>query len=55
MAQIILVALTLINLGMCIADHGKPRKPENAWSAVVSIIIVNALLIWGGFYDNLFK
>jgi hypothetical protein len=48
--QCLYVLITLLGLVLAIRDHGKPRSKENAWLSLVSLAIVYALLIWGGFF-----
>ena len=54
-AQIILIVLTAISLGITVANHGKPRPPYSIGLSLVDIAIVYSLLYWGGFWDVLFK
>jgi hypothetical protein len=44
--------VNLIGLGMCISDHGKPRKPENALAAFVGLGINAVLLYMGGAFAD---
>jgi len=46
----ILVGLYTLALGMTIADHGKPQKPNNAYGAIIGYIIIMVLLFLGGFF-----
>jgi len=48
--QIIYMTLSLTSLLVAINNHGKERKPENAWGTVVAMLIVWPLLYWGGFF-----
>lgn len=51
-AQIILIFLMTISLGMNLSSHGEPRKPQNGWHSFISYVLVMGLLYWGGFFDN---
>jgi hypothetical protein len=48
--QGIYVAITLVGLALSIANHGKPRSNENAWTTIIAVVITYSLLIWGGFF-----
>jgi hypothetical protein len=48
--KIILIALFTLSLGMNIEAHGKERKPTNAYSAIVSYIIIMVLLYLCGIF-----
>ena len=50
--QIILIDLYVFSLGASLAQHGEIKtKKENFWTSLVSVVIVFALLIWGGFFS----
>jgi hypothetical protein len=49
------LVLVLLGLGICIADHNKPRDPGNAWSSIIATGIVFFLLTKGGFFDGMLK
>ena len=43
----IMFALSLMGLGIYLAQHGKPKKGnENFWTALVSVIMKWILLAW---------
>ncbi len=46
------IALSLIGMGIAMADHGKPRTPNNFWIHAVSVAITHYLLWAGGFYGQ---
>lgn len=49
--QIILSGLYVLSLGANLACHGKERTGKYSfWSSLILMIIIFALLIWGGFY-----
>ncbi len=48
---IIYLCLSGIGLLLSANQHGKERKPENFWSALIAGIIVWGLLYWGGFFS----
>lgn len=48
--QYIFIAITLISLGMAIAEHDEPRKNTNAWASIIGTAITMWLLGWGGFF-----
>ena len=44
---IILLIISCISLGICIANHGKPRKEKyNFWTTLISWIIQWGLILW---------
>uniref|UniRef100_UPI003F8101A9 hypothetical protein n=1 Tax=Xanthomonas sp. 0924 TaxID=2835534 RepID=UPI003F8101A9 len=50
-AQLIYLALTMLGLGMGIAQHGEPKTGRhNAVSTIVATVLILALLWWGGFF-----
>lgn len=49
--QGILLALMMGGVIAATVDHGKPRKPMNAYVTFVSFLIEAALLVWGGFFS----
>ena len=54
MYQLIYLALSLIGLGITIAQHGTPKKENhNAWVSLIAFLVSIFLLIKGGFFDNL--
>jgi len=53
--QLIFIGMSIVGLGLSICDHGKPRSPENALLAFISLLINYILLIWGGFFDCFLK
>ncbi|MFP4365489.1 MAG: hypothetical protein ACLFQA_00210 [Bacteroidales bacterium] len=51
-AQIIIIVLLSLNLGIAIAEHGEPRTgKENAWHMIIGTVIWVLLLWWGGFFN----
>lgn len=54
--QILMIALTLFSLLMGANKHGKIPKsePYSFWTSLIAVAIQSALLIWGGFFNNLF-
>lgn len=55
-AQIVLLAITAIAMLLHANKHGQPKKGnENFWIYLVSVSIGQAILYWGGWYDNLLK
>lgn len=53
--QYVYLALCFFGLGITIAQHGQPRKDENAWSTLIASAIVLALLYFGGFFNGMFQ
>lgn len=51
-AQIIMIVLYAMGLGISAAKHGEPQEETkyNFWATLVCTIIVVALLAWGGFW-----
>ena len=51
-AQIIMIVLYAMGLGINAAKHGEPREETkyNFWATLVCTILVVALLAWGGFW-----
>ena len=47
------LALVILSLGMSIEEHGNPRKPANAWAAVIGVAVSMWLLYMGGFFKGL--
>ena len=45
--MVILLAMQLI---VCIVNHGEDRPPYNAAIGFLDVLIVVALLWWGGFF-----
>lgn len=53
MAQIIILMTQMLSLGIIMARHGEPKEgKENAWHTLIAIMLLQALLYWGGFYDK---
>ncbi len=49
--KVILLVLWGIELGLGIANHGKPKAGKHSvWESVVGLAIVASLLWWGGFW-----
>lgn len=48
------LAIVFWGFSLAIRDHGKPRKPENAWISAVAIAITMTLLALGGFFSGMF-
>lgn len=53
--QIIYLVLSGIGLGVTLAKSGEPSGKYNFWTTLVSTIISLGLLLWGGFFDPLFR
>ncbi|MCA0247647.1 MAG: hypothetical protein LCH93_13605 [Proteobacteria bacterium] len=50
------IALVLVSLFLSIMNDGQIKlKRENAISAVIAAVLLNALLYAGGFYDGLLR
>lgn len=49
--QAVLLGLYGLSLASCIAQHGEPREPLNAWTSFVALVIQLAILAWGGFFS----
>lgn len=50
-AAITWIALAALSLGMSCAEHGKQRRPHNAWISAFACGIHVLLLWWGGFFS----
>lgn len=50
-AKIILISLMILGLGINIGEHGKERKPTNAWTSLISFIVIIVLLYYAGFFN----
>jgi LPXTG-motif cell wall-anchored protein len=51
--QAIYLGLFLIELGLAIANNGKPKTGnESIWISLISSGLVLALLFWGGFFSK---
>ena len=48
--QVVMIVLLSTGLLLAARDHGKPRSPENFWTHFASLVLVVALLWWGGFW-----
>ncbi len=49
--QILMITLSAISLLLNAHSHGKPKEGNQSfWTALVGTIIVQGILIWGGFY-----
>lgn len=49
--QIIMIVLIVVALARAVHMHGKPKKGNHDFrDDFISIVIGQALLIWGGFY-----
>jgi len=52
---IIFAVLQCVGLGIALQQHGTPKTGlHNAWGTVTAIVLSNALLYWGGWFDALF-
>lgn len=50
--SIVFLALVLLNLGITIFEHGKPKTGNNNfWISLIGNSITIAILYWGGFFD----
>ena len=49
-AQIIMIVLFAIGLGVAIAKHGQPKGNYSIGEHIIGITIYIALLWWGGFW-----
>ena len=54
-AQVILLSLWLIRLGVTITKHGEPKAEQkhNVWLFIIGKVIIGILLYYGGFWDKL--
>lgn len=48
--QIIMLSLIALNLGVSLAEHGKPRPNTNVYISLFSTCLSVGLLWWGGFW-----
>lgn len=49
--QLIYLALTMLGLGIAMAQHGEPKKGTvNAFHSIIATAILIGLLYWGGFF-----
>ena len=54
--QIVMLMMVGASIGMSAVRHGKEQtEQENVFITIVSALIIQAILVWGGFYDPLFK
>jgi len=51
--QITLIVILCLGFGWSCVDHGKPRKPENAWVTLFKIAALSGILWWGGWWNGL--
>lgn len=47
-----IITIVLMSAGLLLTahDHGKPRKPNNFWTTLLSTAITLGLLLWGGYF-----
>ena len=51
-AQIVMIALLALSAGLNVAEHGKEKTgTNNAWSSIIAVTIMVAVLWWGGFWS----
>ncbi len=49
--QLIYLAITVLSLGITMGKHGEPKLGKHdGWSHVIAVILMQLLLIWGGWY-----
>ena len=54
--QLIMLILFGASFGISLLRHGEERtQKENFFTSLIAALILQALLLWGGFYDPLFK
>ena len=54
--QLIYLALGLIGLGIECARHGEEKKKKyDGWTTFFAMIIIWAILLWGGFWQPLLE
>lgn len=52
MPQLIYLGLTLIGIGVSMAQHGKPKTgKENVFVSLIANAVSFMLLYWGGFFN----
>ena len=50
-ANYTLCAIYILVVGISLAEHGTPKKgTNNAWSAIIMLIILSTLLYFGGWF-----
>ena len=55
MAQIRLISLYFISLGMAWEKHGQAKEGTHSWwTALIALVIQMGLLWWGGFFEGMF-
>jgi hypothetical protein len=55
-AQLTMIALVVIGLGISLPEHGSPKKGNNNFAVTVfNTAIGQSILYWGGFYDLLIQ
>lgn len=51
--QGIFMSIMVMNVGVKLANHGKPRTGrENVWIELIGFAITVGLLSWGGFFGG---
>jgi len=50
--QFIYLALTMLGLGVNLANDGKSQEPHNFSKTLFATVFTLALLLWGGFFDG---
>lgn len=48
--QITYIVISTLGIGISIAQHGKPRSNENAFTTIIASCIAYALMYAGGFF-----
>jgi len=51
-AKIILVLLMTLSLGMSLAQINKEKRRRDAFSALLSYLLIMILLYWAGFFES---
>ena len=51
--QLIYLVLTLLGLGIALAEDGEPQSPTNFTRSFFVTVFILTLLTWGGFFDGL--
>ena len=50
--QIILFVLMGLEIGVVMSKHGQPRPPFHLGYTLAGLVVVLALLAWGGFFGK---
>lgn len=51
LAQVIVIAIYVVNMIIASTHHGEQQPPYNAWATLAGTVFGIAILYWGGFFS----